>query len=194
VVQQLRAAEASGRDWRGVVDGIRPQIGDLWEKLSYEDRDRFVRHIARRWEVHRHRMAPEVADRVERLRASGRLVVRAGQPELADFTRIVNCTGPQAVSAVGWSALVDRLLADGTARPDPLGLGFDLDRRGALVGATGVASDRVYAVGAARRGVRWEAAAVPEIRQHATALAENLLGPAVDSASSGAVGSAERPA
>jgi uncharacterized NAD(P)/FAD-binding protein YdhS len=176
VVQQLRAAEAAGRDWRGVVDGIRPQIGDLWEGLSYEDRDRFVRHLARRWEVHRHRMAPEVADRIQALRESGRLVVRAGLPELSGFTRVVNCTGPQAVSETGWNALVDQLLADGMARPDPLRLGFDLDRHGALIGANDAVSPRVYAIGAARRGARWEAAAIPEIRRHAAALTERLLG------------------
>ena len=178
---QIRAATAAGRDWRGVVDGIRPQIGDLWEGLSYEDRDRFVRHLARRWEVHRHRMAPAAADRVDAMRASGQLVVRSGLPELAGFTRIVNCTGPQSVAAPGWNALVDRLLADGQARPDPLRLGFDLDREGALVDATGTASPRVYAIGAARRGTRWEAAAIPEIRRHASDLAAHLLGPAAAS-------------
>jgi uncharacterized NAD(P)/FAD-binding protein YdhS len=180
VVQQLRAAEAAGRDWRGVVDGIRPQIGDLWEGLSYEDRERFVRHLARRWEVHRHRMAPEVADRIERLRASGHLVIRAGLPELSGFTRVVNCTGPQSVSETGWNALVDQLLADGMARPDPLRLGFDLDRHGALIDANGAVSSRVYAIGAARRGARWEAAAIPEIRRHAATLTDLLLGAEVD--------------
>jgi len=163
------------------VDGIRPQIGDLWEGLSYEDRDRFVRHLARRWEVHRQRMAPAVADRIDAMRASGQLDVRSGVPELAGFTRIVNCTGPQSVAAPGWNALVDRLLADGQARPDPLRLGFDLDREGALVDATGAASARVYAIGASRRGTRWEAAAIPEIRRHASDLAARLLGPAAAS-------------
>jgi uncharacterized NAD(P)/FAD-binding protein YdhS len=181
VRQQIRAAEGAGHDWRGVVDGIRPQIGDLWERLSYEDRDRFLRHLARRWEVHRHRMAPAVADRIDALRASGQLVVRPGLPEVAGFTRIVNCTGPQSVAATGWNALVDRLLADGQARPDPLRLGFDLDRHGALVDATGTASRRVYAIGAARRGTRWEAAAIPETRRHASDLAAHLLGPAAAS-------------
>jgi uncharacterized NAD(P)/FAD-binding protein YdhS len=181
VRQQIRAAEAAGHDWRGVVDGIRPQVGDLWERLSYEDRDRFVRHLARRWEVHRHRMAPAVADRIDAMRASGQLVVRSGLPDVAEFTRVVNCTGPQSVAATGWNALVDRLIADGQARPDPLRLGFDLDRHGALVDATGTASRRVYAIGAARRGTRWEAAAIPEIRRHASDLAAHLLGPAAAS-------------
>jgi uncharacterized NAD(P)/FAD-binding protein YdhS len=172
----LRAADAAGRDWRGVVDGIRPQIGDLWEALTYEDRERFVRHLARRWEVHRHRMAPEVADRIARLRTSGQLTIQTDPPELAEFTRVVNCTGPQSVAATGWNALVDQLLADGMARPDPLDLGFDLDRDGALVDSTGKASRRVYAIGAARRGARWEAAAIPAIRTHAAALTDLLLG------------------
>ena len=115
------------------------------------------------------------------MRASGQLELRSGLPELAGFTRIVNCTGPQSVAAPGWNALVDRLLGDGLARPDPLRLGFDLDRHGALVDATGTASHRVYAIGAARRGTRWEAAAIPEIRRHASDLAAHLLGPAAAS-------------
>jgi uncharacterized NAD(P)/FAD-binding protein YdhS len=181
VEQQIRAAAAAGHDWRGVVDGIRPQIGDLWKRLSYEDRDRFVRHLARRWEVHRHRMAPVVADRIDAMRACGQLEVRSELPELAGFTRVVNCTGPQFVAATGWNALVDRLIADGQARPDPLRLGFDLDRHGALVDATGTVSRRVYAIGASRRGTRCEASAIPEIRRHAADLAAHLLDPAAAS-------------
>jgi len=46
------------------------------------------------------------------------------------------------------------------------------------VDATGTASPRVYAIGAARRGTRWEAAAIPEIRRHASDLAAHVLGPA----------------
>jgi uncharacterized NAD(P)/FAD-binding protein YdhS len=180
VGRQLRAARANGHDWRGVVDGVRPQLGDLWETLSFEDRERFLRHVARRWEVHRHRMAPEVADQVSQLRQTRRLEVRSGSPDLSVWTRIINCTGPQSTATPGWSPLVDGLLRDGAACSDPLGLGFLLDGAGALIDATGRASDRLYVLGAGRRGARWEAAAVPEIRDHAAQLAERLTGIAVN--------------
>ena len=50
-----------------------------------------------------------------------------------------------------------------------------------IANRTGTASTRVYAMGAARRGTRWEAAAIPEIRRHASDLATHLLGPAAAS-------------
>jgi uncharacterized NAD(P)/FAD-binding protein YdhS len=41
-----------------VVDGVRSMVNSLWNGLSLEDRRRFLRHLGRYWEVHRHRMAP----------------------------------------------------------------------------------------------------------------------------------------
>lgn len=71
-------------------------------------------------------------------------------------------------------------------------LDFDLDRHGGLVDAAGVASDRIYAIGAARRGTRWEAAAIPEIRRHAWDLAAQLLGRAAATEASGELLGARR--
>ena len=73
-----------------------------------------------------------------------------------------------------------RLLRDATARSLPLGLGFLLNGAGALVDTSGRASEQLYVLGAGRRGARWEAAAVPEIRDHATQLAPQLTGVAMD--------------
>ncbi len=88
---------------------------------------------------------------------------------------MVNCTGPAPVSSPGWNPLVDRLAVAGMLRPGPLGLGVDLDADGALVDAHGVAARGVYAVGAARRGVEWEVAAVPDLRRQADALVRHLV-------------------
>jgi uncharacterized NAD(P)/FAD-binding protein YdhS len=175
--RQLSQADASGHDWQGVVDGVREQISGLWRELPAEERERFLRHVARRWEVHRHRMAPSVHNELEGLRASGTLTLHAGGvPDPSTFTRIVNCTGPQPVCASGWSALVDGLLSDGLARPDALGLGFDVDADGRVVRGDGSVSPELHAVGYARRGTEYETTAVPELREQAQALARQLLG------------------
>jgi uncharacterized NAD(P)/FAD-binding protein YdhS len=75
---EVRLAVALGGDWRSVVDGLRPRTQALWAALPEAERARLHRHALRYWEVHRHRMAPEVAERIERLRRSGRLRVTAG--------------------------------------------------------------------------------------------------------------------
>jgi uncharacterized NAD(P)/FAD-binding protein YdhS len=75
---EVRLAVALGGDWRTVVDALRPRTQALWAALPEAERARLHRHALRYWEVHRHRMAPEVAERIERLRRSGRLRVTAG--------------------------------------------------------------------------------------------------------------------
>jgi len=72
-------AAAAGVGWRAVIDGIRPITQQLWRRLPLSERRRFLDTEARDWEIHRHRMAPEVAARVDALRGSGRLQVLAGR-------------------------------------------------------------------------------------------------------------------
>ncbi|MGH3365678.1 MAG: FAD/NAD(P)-binding protein, partial [Nocardioidaceae bacterium] len=156
VRRRVDEVQQIGGDWRDVVDSVRPFADDLWHALGEVDRDRFVRHVARRWEVLRHRMAPEIADLTGELLADGTLRIAA--PDDVDptqFSRVVNCTGPAPVCTPGWNSVVDRLANRGVLRPNWLGLGLDLDQTGALVDVDGAVTPGLYAVGAARRGMAW---------------------------------------
>ena len=44
VIAAARAEEAAGRDWRAVIDGLRPVTQALWRQLDHADRRRFCRH------------------------------------------------------------------------------------------------------------------------------------------------------
>lgn len=171
--ERLRAARAEDRPWQAEVDGIRPQVNALWSALSLEDRRRFVSRVSRRWEVHRHRMAPKVAAEVAALQEDGRLTIAAVADATA-FDVVIDATGPRSTVAPGWSPLLDGLIRDGTARPDALGIGVDVTVTGAVRDATGVASTVLWLLGPGRRGTQWESTAVPEIRQHAVATAAAL--------------------
>lgn len=172
-------------DWRTVVDGLRPHTNALWRALPVEERLRFLRHVARYWEVHRHRMAPAItiavrgliADGALRVHAaslatvaddSGSLVVSARSGSRWRVGTVINCTG---LGSAIRTPLGRALVADGFARLDPLGIGFDVDGHGRLVSARGGADDRLVVIGPARRGQWWETTAVPEIRAQAWALA-----------------------
>jgi uncharacterized NAD(P)/FAD-binding protein YdhS len=181
--------------WRDVVDGLRPAVQAIWRSFSAADRDRFLAEHARTWEVHRHRMAPSVADELGRLRDTGRLGVRAatvsrigtagarlavtltgpgGAEETVHADRVVSCIGAQEdVTAVD-DSLVTGMLRAGDARPHPSGLGFDTDDDAALVPVDDRAR-RILTLGTTRRGDLYETTAVPEIREQAAALAEVLL-------------------
>jgi uncharacterized NAD(P)/FAD-binding protein YdhS len=177
VVRAVRAAAGEAGDWRPIVDGLRPMLDQLWGALTPGEQDAFLRHLARPWECHRHRMAPAVATRVVELRAAGLLEIRAGGvaawPGLADFAAVVNCAGPGRLPGAA-GPLVGGLLAAGLARVGPHGLGLDIDEAGRLVGGDGRATDRLWVIGALRRGARWETTAVPEIRAQASRLVTDL--------------------
>jgi uncharacterized NAD(P)/FAD-binding protein YdhS len=177
VVRAVRAAAGEAGDWRPIVDGLRPMLDQLWGALTPGEQDAFLRHLARPWECHRHRMAPAVATRVVELRAAGLLEIRAGGvaawPGLADFAAVVNCAGPGRLPGAA-GPLVGGLLAAGLARVGPHGLGLDIDEAGRLVGGDGRANDRLWVIGALRRGARWETTAVPEIRAQGRRLVTDL--------------------
>lgn len=181
VMAAVRRAADRGQDWRSEVEAVKGVANDLWRRLSLDERGRFVSHVARYWEVARHRMAPATAAAVDDLLASRRLVVAA--PEDVDTTTFdlaVNCTGWGSVCAPGWNPLVDRLAVKGMLWPGPHSLGVDVDLAGALLDAHGLRARGLYALGAARRGAEWEVAAVPDLRRQACAMAQDIGRPVLE--------------
>ncbi len=193
IMRAVRAAvRANGGEWHAVVDGLRSRIPALWASLSLEDRRLFLTRVARYWEVHRHRIPPETAVRIDALRDSGRLRVLRGSlvsavssgdgllvrldtpqgPRELRVGHLVNGTGPS--HDLGADPFLNTLFASGAARPDPLGLGLDAAPDGAVLDASGRPHERVFTLGPTLRGLRYETTAVPEIRAQAAALAPLL--------------------
>jgi uncharacterized NAD(P)/FAD-binding protein YdhS len=188
------AAEAPD-DWQAVVDAVRPHIPRLWQLLSPGDKRLFLRHAARYWEVHRHRVPPATARRIERLRSLGRLSVLRGRVVAVSEQReglrvrieqdagaaevtagwLVNATGPGADVTAAPDPLWRGLLDGGLARPDPLRLGIEADAGGAVLDASGAPSDVLFTLGPPLRGQLYETTAFPEIRDQAAVLAGRLI-------------------
>ena len=192
---EIASVEQNEGDWRQVIDALRPYTNRIWRRLSEEDREEFVRHLARRWDVARHRMAPEIARTLEVMRAEGRLrlargslesmsprdldvevTLALGEGESTRFRvdRVINCTGPTLDLARAGEPLLERLLADGCVRAGPLGLGLDHDSRGVLLDSSGAPSSLFSTIGPMRKGRLWETTAMPEIRVQAFELADQI--------------------
>jgi uncharacterized NAD(P)/FAD-binding protein YdhS len=89
-------------------------------------------------------------------------------------SRVINCTGPEGNLPASGEPLLRSLLASGTIRPGPVGLGVDVDPQSRVVGSGGRANERLYALGPPTRGAFWEIVAVPDIRVQAQAVARRL--------------------
>ena len=175
--------------WRAAIDSLRPHTQALWQELGGDQQRRFLRHARPWWDVHRHRIAPEVARAVHDMIAEGRLEVIAGRIIAAresddgldvDFRRrgantgqstnfafAFNCTGPLHSIARTRDPLLRSLFDTGQIRPDQLGIGLDVDDASR-------AGERLWALGPLTKGRYWEIIAVPDIREQAAAVAEDI--------------------
>lgn len=181
-----RSAEVG---WRAAIDSLRPHSHPLWQSLDAKQQRRFLRHARPWWDVHRHRIAPEVARLLAQMIGDGRLEVMAGRiiaardteagltveyrrrganrGQAASFDYAFNCTGPLHSIARTKDPLLRSLLDGGLVHSDELGIGLDVDEDSR-------AGERLWALGPLTKGRYWEIIAVPDIREQAAAVAENI--------------------
>jgi len=196
-LKQLARQLGAGQDWRSIIDGLRPHTASLWRALSVAERRVFLRHLRPYWEVHRHRMAVDVARRFRTLLEQGTVRVLAGTVSAAQaeencvrlYVRdrgderlreiraawVVNCTGPAASNSAESNPAIGSLLVHGWVRPDELALGLDTNAEGNAIDAQGVAAQDLFVVGTLRKPSLWETTAVPELRNQAAGVAERIL-------------------
>lgn len=190
---------AGGGDWRSVVDGLRPYNQRLWQSWPDREKRQFLRHVRPWWNIHRHRLPPDLhAGLVSAVRAGQVSLVaaefidieRAGlgvratiRPrgstalQVLDVARVYDCGGVSVDIRASANPILRQLLQAGAARPDAMSIGLDVDANSALVAADGTPSKRVRVVGPLTRGRFFEIEAIPDIRRQCADLAAALLGP-----------------
>jgi len=181
--------------WRSAVDSIRPLTPAIWRRWSLAERRQFLRHGRAWWDVHRHRMAPQVADRLADLALGDRFEVLAARiqrlepqdeglraslihrgqaaKDRRDFAAAINCTGLSG--DLFRLPLFAALARQRRVRPDRLALGIDVDDDLRVVDADGAAMPGLYAVGPLTRAARWETVAAPDLRSQTEELAATVL-------------------
>ncbi len=195
--EALRAVRAAARDdWRAAIDSLRPRVQPLWRSWSLTERRRFLRHLRPWWDVHRHRLAPTLADQLDGLEGGGRFrcepgrirslapgrdgvevawTPRGGAARLDRFDMIVNCVGPREDLTHCNDPLIVQLRQAGLVRPDALGLGLDVDSRSRVIAAHGEAQETLFAVGPITRGQFYEITSAPDIRIQAADCATTVV-------------------
>ena len=185
------------RHWQAMMRALRSPGQRLWQSLGYDEQERFLRHVVRFWDIHRHRIAPQVAETIAALRTTGQLTLHAGRPrelkpvdgrvevsylprhapalESLTFDCVINATGLETHLESSSNPLLQSLLANGQARPGPHGRGLDTAADGSVLDRDGAAQPNLYTLGSSRIGSLWESIAIPDLRVHAADVAALLL-------------------
>ncbi len=175
--------------WRGAVDALRPHAQALWRGLGDAEQRRFLRHARPYWDVHRHRIAPQVAAQLQAMIGEGRLEVIAGRvravreeagglavtyarrghnvPADEKFAAVFNCTGPLGAMARSRDPLLRQMIGDGLVAIDGLGMGLTVDGESR-------AGEQLWALGPLTKGAFWEIVAVPDIRGQVADVADRI--------------------
>ena len=193
--QRRRAGEVG---WRAAIDSWRPHSHAIWRSLDTGEQRRFMRHARPWWDVHRHRIAPQVAKQVADMVGEGRLEIVAGRIGAmrenengleVEISRRGHALPPTPSRKQEGET---RIFAAAFNCTGPLGtisrtrdpmlrqmLEEQLVRADAL--GIGLAVDDgsragvgVWALGPLTKGAYWEIVAVPDIRGQAAAVAEAI--------------------
>jgi uncharacterized NAD(P)/FAD-binding protein YdhS len=192
----VASVEAEGADWRSAIDALRPYTRSIWQAMTADERRRFLRHARPWWDVHRHRMAPAISEKIDNLLAEDRLsivaarvltteprkngfVVRlrrrgSARDETLEVASIIDCSGLPDDPRRSTNGVIRSLFARGLARTDALAIGLDVADDGGVIDACGKPSQRVFAVGPLARGAFWEMVAIPDIRTQCAELADRI--------------------
>jgi uncharacterized NAD(P)/FAD-binding protein YdhS len=195
------AAEAHGRPWQAVINGLRPSLQDIWQELPVAEQARFLRHLSPYWDAHRHRLPIEVHGRIQTEFAEGRARLLRGRVteverraggfrlalrrpgkdgvEIMDADLAFDCTGHKPDLG---SPLIKSLFDQGLACPDAHRLGLAVEANGAVKGDRAGIPRGLFALGPLCQGSLWEITAVPEIVRQSDAAAIEIaarMAPAV---------------
>jgi uncharacterized NAD(P)/FAD-binding protein YdhS len=188
--EEMRRFIEEADDWRAAQDGIRHQLSDIWQSWSDQMKTRFLNQDLRWWNVHRHRLAPEIAEEVRVAIDAGRIsvvksgvsgvkenedgiVVELSTGESIKGDALVNCLG---YKVAGKESLIESLIASGIAQEGPLGLGVKTDYpRFNLLDGDGRPRGNFFVIGPVLFGERFETTAIPELREQADLIARQLL-------------------
>jgi len=189
ILRQVRGDIAEGNKkgerWELSFDDLRDSAPVLWGSLPMEERRRVLRHLRSIYDIHRYRMAPQIAEVLEEVERSGQLTFVRGrvgtvklEGDLIDveidsplseksqtfsFSGIINCTGPNGNINSSPNPLIAALLESGLIQSDPTGTGINIDDDCRVIDRSGQTLKNLRVLGPLTRGHFGDLNAVPQI-------------------------------
>jgi uncharacterized NAD(P)/FAD-binding protein YdhS len=192
--RHLRECRKRGLNPAILVDKLRPHTQRLWKNFSLFEKQQFNRHFRTPWNVTRHRIAPEIHQKLSEAIAQGQLEVIAGRlrdckesstaltlnvdgrhgSRQIEAAALINCTGPQECYIASKTPLFTNLVSRGLIQPDDMRMGIKAAPTFAVLDAQDRESNIIFALGSLLKGTLWETTAVPELRSQTFRVAETI--------------------
>ena len=195
--EAIKEASLFDVSWHGVLDAVRAQAFTIWQNLPVSERRRVVRHLRPFWDVHRFRIAPQVENAVDKAIALGRLDILAASVAafsyhegrvrcalrlahghgtmIRDFDAVVVTTGPAHGGILDSQPFLSGLRADGVIHTDPARLGIACDAHSRALDPSDRPIDGLYIAGPLARGTFGELMGLPQVAEHAAAVAQEVI-------------------
>lgn len=193
----LRAAQASGASWHGVLDAVRLQGRDIWRNLPLQERRRVVRWLRPFWDAHRFRIAPQVEALLDTAVIAGQLQIVAGSLVSArlgqsgslhidlryrgekdvtpiDVDAVIVTTGPAHGGILKSQVFLVGLEQEGLLTLCPTGLGIRCDEQSRAIDQQGHAIETLLIGGPLARGTFGELMGLPQVTEHAVFVAQEI--------------------
>lgn len=193
----VRKKTAQAVNWQAGIDSFRSITQRWWGALAPGEKRNFMRHLQTYWDIHRHRMAPSIAAKIDSYQKNGELVILSGgikamqetaegksaakvevaiqerysAPQTLLFDKVINCTGPQLKLKAIDSPLMANLHRRMLIAPDQTGAGINCQPSGKVIDSSGQSNNQLYAIGPLLKAVLLESVAVPELKGQAEELA-----------------------
>jgi uncharacterized NAD(P)/FAD-binding protein YdhS len=193
----LKEVTEGGLPWQSVFEALRHQGQAIWRTLPLDEQRRVLRHLRRRFEAHRFRMSPQIAELVDSERAAGRLrtcagriiAVRPGPAEIVIDVAVkphgtverhtaqwvILATGPDQGNVIGSQSCLAGLERLGLLAKDPRGLGIASDYDSRALARDGYPVEDLFIAGPLARGTFGELTGVPEIAAQAERIVQQIL-------------------
>ncbi len=196
VRQQVKLAAEQHIPWQAVLDEVRGRGQQIWQQFTLRGQQCFLRHLRAWWDVHRYRIAPQVSQLLAEKQQQGTLQIlaarlrnltpdgdqarltlqqRNGTQWFGRVDKVIVTTGPSHAGLTESQPLLYALRQRGAIQADPLGLGFLVTPQSEVIDQQGNANPRLLVVGPAARGRFGELMGLPQVAEHAEAVAQHVL-------------------
>jgi len=188
--KMLRLIKQAGTEWRSALDSVRSKTNELWISLDFSQQKMFFSRLARYWDIHRHRMAPEVAEKISIWFSEGKIdlvqahvneikivndsvIVEIDKQKSLEFDFVVDARN-NLVSPITNPALKN-LIQSGEICLNIHGKGLEVEpNTGRAINKFGEIQDQIFTIGPVRFGTLLETTAIPEIRLQAKSISDQI--------------------